>query len=91
MSSHSKCHARQGRSLAAPAGAASEALATLPRRTLTAFDRWIGALLCWQRVDHDIRRLSALSDAQLKCLGLAREEIVARVYEAALREREERR
>lgn len=68
---------------------AGRALAALPRRVLAVFDHWVACLLFWQQIDHDIGRLAALSDGELRRLGLRRNEIVARVYEAA-RTREDR-
>jgi hypothetical protein len=83
ITSHHSRHAVE-----APARAAGSALRKLPRRVLAAFDRAVDALLFWQRVDHGIRRLAALSDAELKRRGLERGEIVASVYAASMRERE---
>lgn len=79
MTSQTRCHDTPDRSAAAAGGT----LVTLPRRVLAALDQWLGWLVFWQQIDHDVRRLAALSEAELERLGLQRNEIVARVYEAA--------
>ncbi|MEO3427379.1 hypothetical protein AAFN88_00880 [Pelagibius sp. CAU 1746] len=52
-------------------------------RAWAALGAWVAAVFFWRSVSRAIDRLSSLSDADLKRLGLERNEIVARVYEEA--------
>jgi uncharacterized protein YjiS (DUF1127 family) len=60
-------------------------------RTGAALDGWVATAFYWRSVSRTIHRLSSLSDAELKRLGLERSEIVARVYEEARAGQDRRR
>lgn len=60
-------------------------------RAWAALGAWVAAAFHWRSVSRTIHRLSSLSDAELKQLGLERSEIVARVYEEARAEQDRRR
>jgi uncharacterized protein YjiS (DUF1127 family) len=96
MTSHSKS---QGAGLTGafsgvgPAPGAGRGRFTRARftRAWAALDGWLAAALYWRSVSRSIHRLSSLSDAELKRLGLERSEIVARVYEEARAGQDRRR